>query len=80
MIEIVFYTRAMPARDIERLIIARLTGTALRHARHDGEDPVLRQEAVAESAGGRGDLLAEVAGISAGAREGAIDGSARPGR
>ena len=54
------------ARDLDQLTVARLTGAAWRHA--SGREPTGAQTAAAvrelrEMAGGRGDLLAEVAGL-----------------
>jgi hypothetical protein len=54
------------ARELDQLIVARLTGMAWRHAR--GREPTGAETAVAvrelrDIAGGRGDLLAEVAGL-----------------
>ena len=61
------------ARERDQLTVARLTGAAWRHA--SGWEPTGAQTAAAvgelrEIAGGRGDLLAEVAGIGLGAAEG----------
>ena len=55
-----------PAREADQLTVARLTGAAWRHA--SGWEPTGAQTAAAvgelrEIAGGRGDLLAEVAGL-----------------
>jgi len=54
------------ARERDQLTVARLTGAAWRHA--SGREPTGAQTAAAvrelrEIAGGRGDLLAEVAGL-----------------
>jgi len=54
------------ARELDHLTVARLTGAAWRHA--SGWEPTGAQTAAAvrelrEIAGGRGDLLAEVAGL-----------------
>jgi hypothetical protein len=54
------------ARELDQLTVARLTGAAWRHA--SGREPTGAETAVAvrelrEIAGGRGDLLAEVAGL-----------------
>lgn len=62
----------------DRILIARLTGTARRHARlseltADGEAAAVAE--LRELAAGRADLLAEVAGIKAGATEGKHDES-----
>jgi hypothetical protein len=58
--------------DPNRILCARLSGTAIRLARAGG--PI--DEAVAELralAGGRGDLLAEEAGVMAGAWSSRVD-------
>jgi hypothetical protein len=55
----------------DRILIARLTGIARRHARLgelDGEAAAVAE--LRELAAGRADLLAEVVGIEAGATEG----------
>jgi hypothetical protein len=54
------------ARERDQLTVARLTGAAWRHA--PGREPTEAETAAAvrelrEIAGGRGDLLAEVAGL-----------------
>ena len=54
------------ARELDQLTVARLTGAAWRHA--PGREPSGAETAAAvrelrEIAGGRGDLLAEVAGL-----------------
>ena len=56
----------LPARELDQLTVARLTGAAWRHA--PGREPSGAETAAAvrelrEIAGGRGDLLAEVAGL-----------------
>ena len=55
-----------PAREVDQLTVARLTGAAWRHA--PGREPNGSETAVAvrelrEIACGRGDLLAEVTGL-----------------
>ena len=55
-----------PARERDQLMVPRLTGAAWRHAPR--REPTEAETAVAvrelrEIAGGRGDLLAEVAGL-----------------
>lgn len=55
-----------PAPELDELTVARLTGAAWRHA--SGREPTDAETAAAmteltEIAGGRGDLLAEVAGL-----------------
>jgi hypothetical protein len=56
----------------DRILIARLSGTAKRHANRrvagHGWDAAVAE--LRELAGGRGDLLAEVAGIAEGAHRG----------
>jgi len=63
--------RLGPNRD--QLVVARLTGIARRHARWGSLDEE-RQAAGAtelrQAAAGRGDLLAEVAGVALGTSEG----------
>jgi hypothetical protein len=57
----------------DRITIARLTGTARRHAHHPDPDPGQHRAAITELtdiAQDRADLLAEVAGIEAGAHHG----------
>jgi hypothetical protein len=58
------------------MTVAELTGAAMRHARWRDLTEPETADAIAglrEIAGGRADLLAEVAGILLGAREGALD-------
>jgi hypothetical protein len=60
----------------DRILVAQLTGTARHHARwrelaQDEQDAAVTE--LRELAGGRGDLLAEVAGIFEGASEGELD-------
>jgi len=55
-----------PGPDPDRILVAQLTGAARRHARW--REPTGAEEAAAvaelrELAAGRGDLLAEVAGV-----------------
>ena len=60
----------------DRLTIARLSGIAQRHARWEPPDDATTAAAGAElreEAGGRADLLAEVAGIALGFHEGGLD-------
>jgi hypothetical protein len=64
--------RGRSRTDADRLIVARLTGIAGRHARRGALDVDQAAAAVAELrevAGGRADLLAEVAGIALGTSE-----------
>jgi hypothetical protein len=62
--------------ETDRILVARITGTARRHARWR---ELTTDEAAAAVAGlralavGRADLLAEVAGILEGASEGELD-------
>jgi hypothetical protein len=59
----------------DRLIVAELTGEAQRHARWEPPDEETTAAAVAELraiAGGRTDLLAEVAGLFLGTSEGEL--------
>jgi hypothetical protein len=65
-----------PGPDRDGLLRARLDGTALRHAQW--REPTAQETAAAaqelrEIAGGRGDLLAEVAGLLMGFYEGDPD-------
>jgi hypothetical protein len=60
-----------PGSDSDRILIAQLTGSARHHARwrvltQDEQDAAVTE--LRELAGGRADLLAEVAGIFEGAR------------
>jgi hypothetical protein len=65
-----------PGPDPDRILIAQLTGTARHHARwrelvQDEQDAAVAE--LRELAGGRADLLAEVAGIFEGASDGELD-------
>jgi hypothetical protein len=67
-------SRSSPRPD--RILVAQLTGTARHHARwrelaQDEQDAAVTE--LRELAGGRADLLAEVAGIFEGASEGELD-------
>ncbi len=65
---------AAPRQD--RIVVARLVGTASRHARSRDLTPAEHDRAVAELmeiAAGRADLLAEWAGLAAGSSEGRPD-------
>jgi hypothetical protein len=60
----------------DRILVAQLTGTARHHARwrelaQDEQDATVTE--LRELAGGRADLLAEVAGIFEGTSEGELD-------
>ena len=66
-----------PGPSGDRLLVARLTGVAKRHAHWRELTAAESVAAVAELraiAGDRADLLAEVAGILLGASEGELDG------
>jgi hypothetical protein len=59
--------------DRDRLLVARLTGIARRHARWgslDEEGRAAGSAELREAAAGRGDLLAEVAGVALGTSQG----------
>jgi hypothetical protein len=63
-------------QQADRLLIARLDGIALRHARWEPPDDATIEAAAGELravAGDRGDLLADVAGISIGFYEGTLN-------
>ena len=65
-------SRDRPGPDRDRLLAARLTGIARRHARSGAPDEDDKAAAVAELrdvADGRADLLAEVAGLALGTSE-----------
>ena len=69
-------TRDRPGPDRDRLTVARLSATAHRHARWRDLTEAETAAALAEIrqvADGRGDLLAEVAGVLLGAHEGELD-------
>ena len=56
----------LPARELDQLTVARLTGAAWRHASErepGGAATAVAVRELHEIAGGRGDLLAEVAGL-----------------
>jgi hypothetical protein len=64
--------RDHPRTSSGRLLAARLSGIALRHARWGGLTAAEKASAAAElkeAAGDRGDLLAEVAGLALGSAE-----------
>jgi HEAT repeat protein len=66
----------MSESDAERLLAARITGTAARYARGRPLSEAEEAEALAsliELAAGRTDLLAQVAGLAIGFSEGAPD-------
>ena len=65
-----------PGSDRDRILVAELTGTARHHARwrelaQDEQDAAVTE--LRELAGGRADLLAQVAGIFEGTSEGDLD-------
>jgi hypothetical protein len=65
-----------PGPDADRMLVAQLTGEARHHARWRPLTAEEETAAVTELrvlAGGRGDLLAEVAGIFEGTSEGELD-------
>jgi hypothetical protein len=65
-------SRDRPGPDRDHLLVARLGGIAQRHARWGTANETQKATGAAELrevADGRGDLLAEVAGISLGAAE-----------
>ena len=60
----------------DRILVARLTGEARHRAKWrelTGDEEATAEAALRELAGGRADLLAEVAGILEGASEGEMD-------
>src|SRR5712671_4361941 len=62
--------------DRDRILVAQLTGTAGHHARWrelTGEEEAAAVAELRELADGRGDLLAEVAGILEGTSEGELN-------
>ena len=66
--------RSRPEAD--RILVAQLTGEARHHARWrplTGEEEAAALAELRTLAGGRGDLLAEVAGIFEGTSEGELD-------
>jgi hypothetical protein len=65
-----------PRPRADRILVAQLTGEARHRARwHEltGDEEAAAVAALAELAGGRADLLAEVAGIFEGTGEGELD-------
>jgi hypothetical protein len=69
-------SRDRPSSDADRLLVARISGIALRHARW--HEPTEDETAAAaaelrEIAGDRPDLLAEEAGVLLGFHEGGLD-------
>jgi hypothetical protein len=62
--------------EANRILVAQLTGEARRHAQWrplTGDEEAAAVDALRGLAGGRADLLAEVAGIFEGASEGRLD-------
>jgi hypothetical protein len=69
-------SRDRPGSDADRLLVARISGIALRHARwHEpaGDETAAAVAELREIAGDRPDLLAEEAGILLGFHEGSLD-------
>jgi len=65
-----------PGADPDRLLVAELTGMARHHARWrelTGDEEAAAVAELSALAGGRADLLAEVAGIFEGVSEGRLD-------
>lgn len=65
-----------PGAGPDRILVAQLAGTARRHARWRDlteEEQAAAAAELRELAGGRADLLAEVAGILEGGSEGELD-------
>jgi hypothetical protein len=65
-----------PRPEADRLLVAQLTGEARHHARWrplTGEEEAAALAELRTLAGGRADLLAEVAGIFEGTSEGELD-------
>ena len=65
-----------PRLEADRILVAQLTGEARHHARWrplTGEEEAAALAELRALAGGRGDLLAEVAGIFEGTSEGDLD-------
>ena len=65
-----------PRAEADRILVAQLTGEARHHARWrplTGEEEAAALAELRTLAGGRGDLLAEVAGIFEGTSEGELD-------
>ena len=65
-----------PGPDADRLLVAEITGEARHHAKWrplTGEEETVAVAGLRALAGGRGDLLAEVAGIFEGTSEGELD-------
>jgi hypothetical protein len=70
------YQDHRPGPDSDRILVAELIGTARHHARwrelaQDEQDAAVTE--LRELAGGRADLLAQVAGIFEGASDGVLD-------
>ncbi len=65
-----------PGPDRDRILVAQLTGTAGHHAKWrelTGDEEAAAVSELRELADGRGDLLAEVAGILEGTSEGELN-------
>src|SRR6266566_734448 len=70
-----------PGPDRDRILVAQLTGTARHHAKWrelTGDEEAAAVSELRELAGGRTDLLAEVAGILEGASGGGPQRADRP--
>jgi hypothetical protein len=66
----------IPRPETDRILVAQLTGEARHHARWrplTGEEEAVALAELRALAGGRADLLAEVAGIFEGTSEGELD-------
>ena len=66
----------MASGESDRVVVAKITGIAVRHARRRALTTAEQDAAVAElleAAAGRGDLLAQCAGLAVGCHEGDLD-------
>jgi len=66
----------MGSSERDRILLAQIQGTALRHAQsgtRSGQGRTAAVAELAELAAGRADLLAECAGIAIGFNEGGLD-------
>ena len=71
-----------PRPQADRILVAQLTGEARHHAKWcdlTGDEEAAAVAALRELADGRADLLAEVAGVLEGAREGELAAARPPG-
>jgi hypothetical protein len=74
--ERVFYSMQVAGSERDRVTLAQIAGTAARHARRTTLSADQEQAAVGElieAAAGRGDLLAQYAGLTVGFHEGDYD-------